>query len=86
MGSTQQKRPPVRVVNVALVNALLRERGWSRTRLAREMGMDRAHVTEVLLGRAAWGPTFLCALLTVFPRHTLDDLFPAPQYPVGGAA
>ncbi|GEL19293.1 helix-turn-helix domain-containing protein [Pseudonocardia asaccharolytica] len=86
MGSTQQRRPPVRTVNVALVNALLRERGWTRTRLAREMGMDRAHVTEVLLGRAAWGPAFLTALLDVFPRHTLDDLFPVPHHPVGGAA
>lgn len=66
--------PPV-VVKTASVATILRDRGWSVTRLAAEMGMDRTSVETTLAGRQNATPAFQAKLWAVCPRFTWGDLF-----------
>lgn len=66
--------PPV-VVKTARVETILRDRGWSVTRLAAEMEMDRTSVETTLAGRQNATPVFQAKLWAVCPRFTWHDLF-----------
>ncbi len=66
--------PPL-VVNMRELEGLLRERGWTRVRLAREMGMDRTNVEKTLAGRQRISRDFELRLWNLFPRHPHSTLF-----------
>lgn len=73
---------PGGTVNLALIDALLRERQWTRTRLAQEMGMDRTWVSNVINGGAEPGDTFKVRLWALFPNFDLHELIaPASDEP-----
>lgn len=66
--------PPL-VVNMQTLESLLRERDWTVTRLAREMGMDRTSVSLTLAGKQRISREFELRLWRLFPRHHWSSLF-----------
>lgn len=70
-------------VRTELIDALLRDRGWTRSKLAAELGMDRSHVTDVLNGARPSGIDFRWRLCGVFSKFRPAELFSAPPAPAG---
>ncbi|GEO26872.1 hypothetical protein AAC03nite_26570 [Alicyclobacillus acidoterrestris] len=54
---------------------VLRERGWSQERLAKETGIDPAYLSRVLHQRANPSSRFLGGLLKTFPERRFEDFF-----------
>ena len=67
-----------RVVNTAHIDIAQRDRGWSRARLAAEMGRDRTHLTNVLNGHATGGWEIRASLWEQFQNFRVEVLFPLP--------
>ena len=61
--------------NRDVLYALLRERGWSGSELARRMGVSRAEANRLLAGTREGGKKCIGGLMKAFPDVPVDELF-----------
>lgn len=66
------------MVNRAVLTVALRLMKWSRSQLAREMRMDRAHVGRVINGEVQPTPEFRYRMVQVLVDIEPDELFVRP--------
>lgn len=57
---------------------LVRQRDWSGSELARQMGISRAEANRFLNGQRKGGKKLIAGLLKAFPDETLETLFILP--------
>jgi transcriptional regulator with XRE-family HTH domain len=58
---------------------LVREREWSDSEFARQMGVSRAEANRFMNGKRVGGKKLMSGLLRAFPNETTDTLFIIPQ-------
>ena len=57
------------------IRQLVRERDWSGSELARQMGVSRAEANRFLNGQRKGGNRLISGLLQAFPGESLESLF-----------
>lgn len=60
------------------IRQLVRERDWSGSELARQMGVSRAEANRFLNGQRKGGNKLISGLLQAFPGESLESLFILP--------
>jgi len=63
---------------IEYIRQLVRERNWSGSELARQMGISRAEANRFLKGNRKGGKKIISGLLKTFPGETLETLFIFP--------
>lgn len=67
---------------VERVRALMEERQWSASELARRMGVSRSESTRFLNGKRTGGNKVISGLMRAFPDEPMESLFFLPDvYP-----
>ena len=67
---------------VERVRALMEERQWSASELARRMGVSRSESTRFLNGKRKGGNKVISGLMRAFPDEPMESLFFLPElYP-----
>lgn len=61
--------------NLSYIRQLVRERDWSGSELARQMGISRAEANRFLNGKRKGGNKLISGLLKAFPAESIDTLF-----------
>lgn len=66
------------------IRQLVRERDWSGSELARQMGVSRAEANRFLNGQRKGGNKLISGLLQAFPAESLESLFILPSAYLNG--
>jgi transcriptional regulator with XRE-family HTH domain len=67
---------------VERIKALMSDRNWSSSELARQMGVSRSETTRLLNGKRNGGNKVISGLIKAFPNEPLNSLFYLPSvYP-----
>ncbi len=75
------------VANAPLIDVAMKARGWTRTQMAAELGINRTHMTHVLTGKALLTADVRLKLWALFPEFEPEELFiPADSTDTGSAA
>jgi len=70
--------------NKDFIRKLVKERSWSDSELARQMGVSRSEVNRFLHGERCCGKKLISGLLKAFPKESIETLFIFPiVYPIG---
>ena len=61
------------------IKALMQERGWNASELARQMGISKSEVSRMLQGKHNGGNKTIEGLYRAFPGETKESLFILPD-------